>query len=83
VSQTAVYWFDDTGTGECRVPKAWRILYREGQEWKPVVHATEDGRSKDKLNRVGFDPVKTDALRLEITMEDEFSAGMYEWEILP
>jgi DUF1680 family protein len=83
VSQTAVYWFDDTGTGECRVPKAWRILYREGQEWKPVVHATEDGRSKDKLNRVGFDPVKTDALRLEITMKDGFSAGMYEWEILP
>ena len=24
-----VYWFDDTGQGECRVPRSWRLLYLE------------------------------------------------------
>ena len=86
VSKTAVYWFDDTGTGECRVPKAWRVLYRDGgdgQEWKPVSNATAQGKAKDKMNRMTFDPVTTDALRLEVTFEEGFSAGLYEWEIQP
>jgi len=26
-----VYWFDDTGSGQCRVPASWRILYRAGR----------------------------------------------------
>ncbi|MHC5022795.1 MAG: glycoside hydrolase family 127 protein, partial [Planctomycetota bacterium] len=30
VSAAAVYWFDDTGVGQCRVPERWRLLYREG-----------------------------------------------------
>src|SRR5690606_33139376 len=29
VSLVEVYWFDDTGTGQCRVPTAWRVEYRE------------------------------------------------------
>jgi uncharacterized protein len=81
VSQTVVYWFDDTGEGGCRVPKSWRLLYRDGQEWKPVVHPTEAGTAKDKLNMMSFDPVETDALRLEVNLQDDFSAGMFEWEV--
>ena len=38
ISDTAVYWFDDTGEGECRVPVAWRVLYKDGSEWKPVAN---------------------------------------------
>ena len=33
VSESDVYWFDDTGQGQCRVPASWRLLYRERKEW--------------------------------------------------
>jgi len=29
VSGVDVYWFDDTGVGECRLPKSWQLSYRE------------------------------------------------------
>jgi len=81
VSGSSVYWFDDTGMGGCRVPKSWRILYRDGKEWKPVAHATEAGVNKDKMNSIMFDPVLTDGLRLEVKLQDEFSGGVFEWEV--
>ncbi|MGE5295250.1 MAG: glycoside hydrolase family 127 protein, partial [Solirubrobacterales bacterium] len=39
VSGVRVYWFDDTGSGECRVPQSWQVLYRtiEG-DFKPVTN---------------------------------------------
>jgi uncharacterized protein len=83
IGRTSVYWFDDTGAGECRVPKSWRILYRSGQEWKPVSGAGVAGCKKDRMNVVRFNPVTTDAIRLEVTMQEGFSGGIYEWEVNP
>lgn len=64
VSSTAVYWFDDRRF--CRLPASWRILYRDGQDWRPVSNLTPYSVEKDAFNRVRFDPVKTTAVRLEI-----------------
>src|SRR6266511_2550702 len=36
VSRSDVYWFDDTGRGGVRVPASWRLLYKDGESWKPV-----------------------------------------------
>jgi len=49
----------------------------EGQ-FEPVKNATAYGAEKDAFNRVGFAPVKTDALRIEITLQDRWSAGVQE-----
>jgi len=65
VSETEVYWFDDTGRGEVRVPKSWRILYKDGEAWKPVETAGPHGVARDAYNRVAFQRVTTSALRLE------------------
>ena len=81
VSETEVYWFDDTGTGQCRVPKAWRILYKEGDEWKPVAMSESYGVEKDRYNKVTFKPVTTNVLRLEVTLQTEWSAGLQEWKV--
>jgi hypothetical protein len=81
VSQVSVYWFDDTGIGECRVPKSWRILYHSGDEWKPVQNPSTDGLEKDRLNVVSFTGVETNGLRLEIQLQEGFSAGLYEWGV--
>jgi uncharacterized protein len=81
VAKAEVYWFDDTGEGECRVPASWRILYKEGDEWKPVENTTPYDIRKDQLNVVTFKPVKTTAVKLEVGLVPDFSAGIYTWNV--
>jgi hypothetical protein len=81
VSQSEVYWFDDTGTGECRVPLSWRLLYREGGQWKAVENLEPYGVGKDRYNRVSFKPVTTTGLRLEVSLQPTWSAGIQEWKV--
>lgn len=81
VSAVEVFWFDDTGVGQCRLPKSWRLLYRDGSAWSPVRSSDEFGTAKDRFNRVEFEPMTTDALRLEIQLQDEFSGGLLEWKV--
>jgi hypothetical protein len=81
VSESAVYWFDDTGGGGCRVPASWRILYKVGDDWQPVKAAGEYGVKKDGWNTVKFAPVRTKALRLEVKLQDDWAAGVHEWTI--
>ena len=81
VSAVEVYWFDDTGGGECRVPKSWQLSYRESGEWKPVKNPNGFGCDADKYNRTTFEPVETDGLRLEVQLPEGFSAGIHEWKV--
>ena len=81
VQAAQVYWFDDTGTGQVRVPASWRLLYREGDAWKPAANASAYGVEKDRYNEVRFDPVTTTGLRLEVTLQKEWSAGVQEWRV--
>jgi len=79
VSSSSVYWFDDTGIGQCRVPRSWRLMYKEGGEWKPVEAAGVYGVSPNVYNSVSFTPVTTTALRLEVQLQDGFSGGILRW----
>jgi hypothetical protein len=81
VGAVEVYWFDDTGKGSCRVPQAWRLLYKEGDAWKPVAGATAYGVQRDTFNRVTFPPVTVSALRLEAQLQTNFSGGILEWVV--
>lgn len=77
-----VYWFDDTGRGECRLPQSWKILYFENGEWKPVQNKTSYQVKKDQWCEVRFEPVKTKALRLVVQMQNGWAAGVHEWKII-
>jgi len=81
VSECQLYWFDDTGRGEVRVPAAWRLLYKDGDAWKPVAAREAYGVAKDAYNRVTFPPVATSGLRLEIGMQPNWSAGIQQWKV--
>ncbi len=81
VSKVGVYWYDDGDRGRCRVPESWKVLYRQGNEWKPVVMKGTYGTDKDAYNWVAFEPVRSTALRLEIQSQNEFSIGVLEWKI--
>jgi hypothetical protein len=81
VGGVQVYWFDDTGRGGVRVPASWRVLYKDGGEWKPVENAGAWGVEKDRYNKVSFKPVSTSGLRLEVTMQQKWSAGVAKWKL--
>jgi hypothetical protein len=81
VEAVEVYWFDDTGKGNCRVPQSWKVLYKEGDAWIPVAGASEAGVKRDTFNRVTFTPVTTAALRLEVQLGANVSGGILEWRV--
>jgi hypothetical protein len=81
VAAVDVYWFDDTGVGECRLPQSWRLLFRSGEDWKPVPNPSAFTCDGDKYNHTTFDPIETDALRLEVDLRPNFSAGIHEWRV--
>jgi hypothetical protein len=79
ISESAVYWFDDAGQGGVRAPASWRLLYKDGAEWKPVETSDSYGVAKDKFNTVAFKQVDTTGLRLELTAQSGFSMGIQKW----
>lgn len=81
VSEVQLYWFDDTGRGEVRVPETWRVLYKDGNAWKPVEAAGPFGAERNKYNVVSFKAVTTTALRIELKMQQNWSAGIQEWKV--
>jgi DUF1680 family protein len=81
VSETQIYWFDDTGRGGVRVPASWKLLYKDGADWKPIETSGPYGVAKDQYNVVTFKPVTTTGLRIELTMQPNVSAGVQEWKV--
>lgn len=80
VQSATVYWYDDGPWGGCRVPQSWRILYQDAQgNWNPVSGADQYPTDKGTACIVNFIPVKTKALRLEVVLPTDNSAGVFEW----
>jgi DUF1680 family protein len=67
ISSSSIYWKDDKQL--CILPKGWRLLYKDGDQWKPVTHASAYGAAPDRFNKVTFDPVTATGLRLEIQLQ--------------
>ncbi|MHC4202178.1 MAG: glycoside hydrolase family 127 protein, partial [Planctomycetota bacterium] len=95
VSAVEVYWYARFGTA-VKLPQSWRLLYRVGDEFKPVENGGPYGVEPDRFNRVTFTPVRTDALRIEAKLQDKYletylakkderpskmSAGILEWRV--
>ncbi|SPE34860.1 hypothetical protein SBA3_2190002 [Candidatus Sulfopaludibacter sp. SbA3] len=81
VSECGLYWFDDTGQGGVRVPDSWRLLYKDGDVWKPVETLDDYRVDRNKFNTVKFTPVTTTALRLEVQAQSNFSMGLQKWTV--
>jgi DUF1680 family protein len=77
ISEVAVYWFDDTEIGECRVPASAKVLVKVGSTWKPLSPL---GLAKDRWNSVSVDDLVS-AVRIELTMQDKWSTGIKEVRI--
>jgi DUF1680 family protein len=67
VSSVEVYWKDDKQF--CVVPAGWRLVYRDGNDWKPVAPSGPYTVFRDRFNKTDFAPVTTSALRIEIDLQ--------------
>jgi DUF1680 family protein len=81
ISESSVYWFDDTGRGGCRTPVSWRLFYKRGEEWQPVQNTGPYGVAKDTYNRVRFTAVRAASFRLEVQAQEKWSTGIHDWKI--
>jgi hypothetical protein len=83
VSSISVYWWDETRIKrQCRVPQSWRLLYRKSDgTWAPVTGNSDFSTVRDVFNSVHFDSIKTDALRIEVQLQPDFSGGMLQWKV--
>ena len=81
VTEAELYWFDDAPGGAVRVPASWKLLYKDGNDWKPVETTDQFGVAKDAWNKITFKPVNTSALRLEVVLQPGQAAGVQEWRV--
>jgi len=78
ISELSIYWFDDTGIGECRVPTTWKVFYKEGEKWPAVYTTDKYGTEKDKYNSIIFETVRTQSIKIEIQSQKDFAGGIHE-----
>ena len=80
VKGVEVYWFDDGRKGHCRLPASWKVQWRAAKD-APWQDVTATGPvAKDKFCVIDFpQPVKAQAVRLEVKLQDGWSGGILEW----
>ena len=82
VQSSTVYWYDDGPWGGCRVPKEWKLYYKDATgEWQPMNGVDQYGLKKGSANTVNFDPVMTESVKLEVCLPDDNSSGIFEWSL--
>jgi DUF1680 family protein len=82
IAGARVYWFDDTGSGECRLPAAWDLEYLSDGEWKPLPIHTEYRVSLDQWAAVECAPVTATSLRINAQLQRGWAAGIHEWQVI-
>ena len=81
VSSTEVYWADIAGEAPCKLPLSWHVEYRDGDQWIPVRAGGQYEVVVNRFNRITFDPVTTQALRLVAQLPQDAASGILEWRV--
>lgn len=82
VQSAEVYWATAVRPNDpVKLPKSWRVLYKDGDNWKEVSATNGYPVAADQFSEATFSPVQTSALRIEAQLADGASAGMYAWRV--
>lgn len=82
VQSSTVYWYDDQPWQGCQVPDVWKLYYKDANgEWQEVRNPDAYPIQKGAPCTVNFDPVKTTAVKLEVKINKDKSAGIFEWSV--
>lgn len=79
ISTVEVYWlaFDHYDV-VYKAPESWKLMYKEGSNWKEVKNPTKYGTEIDKYNKVTFDPVTTTELKMVVQLQRPKAEGQVE-----
>ncbi len=83
LSRSEVYWLQlDRYDGNYRVPAAWDLMIQDaGKCCVPVVTSDPYGLALDRYSVVSFAPVRTSAIRMNVKLQPENSAGILAWKV--
>jgi DUF1680 family protein len=81
VSSVDVYWFEQAGDHPIKLPASWRLLYRQGSDWKAAETSDAYGTARDRYNHLAIRPVTATGLRLVVQLQPDKSAGISEWKV--
>ncbi|MCR5180730.1 MAG: glycoside hydrolase family 127 protein [Bacteroidaceae bacterium] len=82
VQSSTIYWYDDQPWQGCKVPESWSLYYKDNAgQWQAVQNPDGYPIEKGVPCTVNFEPVETTALKLEVKMYKEKSAGIFEWSV--
>jgi hypothetical protein len=82
VTSAQVTWATlEADSERCKLPKSWRVLYRDGENWKAVNEGSGYPIEEGRENRVSFAVVSTRALRIEAQLQEGATAGIFEWRV--
>lgn len=81
ISTCEVYWFNDSAAGKCHLPASWKILWWDGNRWQGIHGLSDYPRKNNEFSKVTFKPITTTAIRVEVQLFPDFSAGILEWRV--
>ncbi|MEQ1932818.1 MAG: beta-L-arabinofuranosidase domain-containing protein [Fimbriimonadaceae bacterium] len=76
-----LYWFDDTGRGECRIPASWKLQSLIAGTWQDVKLTS----TQFKLNawcESTFATLSTTSLRVVVEQQPNWASGIHEWKVV-
>lgn len=79
IASTRVYWCEEGMFGALRAPLQARLLWRDGDTWKPVGGAL--ACAPDRWCELEFPAVVTSALRLEFDQPPGAACAVHEWNV--
>ena len=80
IAGSKIYWFDDTGRGECKLPKDFKLQVLIGGQWSDLAVKGKE-ITLNKWTELTFEPVTTTALRLVVQQQDGWASGIHEWKV--
>ncbi len=85
VASVEVFWAEAPAQGRggiaCKLPRSWKIQYRDGDTWKDAGPLPALPASADGFNRAEFTRVTTTGLRIEAQLQEGATAGILEWRV--
>ena len=82
IQRSTIFWYDDQPWQGCKVPDSWKLYYKDDTgAWKEVPDPDRYPVTKGVACTVNFSPVETTAVKLEVVINKDKSAGLYEWEV--
>ncbi len=82
----ALYFWDDQPDGGVAPPRAWKLQYRDGEQWRDIaVRGGYPLAARGEASRVAFAPVSTSALRVVLDTavqgNGHAAVGIDEWQV--